>query len=108
MMPFNPQQLMQQMMGGGMPPMMGNNNMPNMGNMPNGNMGNLLNQIIGSANPQQMFSQVLNNNPQMSQMLQQIQNSTDGANPKDIAMNLAKQRGIPEDQIMQLFNRFNK
>ena len=55
-------------------------------------------------NPQSMFQQMLQNIPQMSSALSQIQNSTQGANPRDVAMQLAKQRGISEQQIMNMYN----
>ena len=59
-------------------------------------------------NPQQMFQNMLQQNPQMSSALSQIQNSTQGANPRDVAMQLARQRGISEQEVMNMFNSLNR
>ena len=64
--------------------------------------------LRGSQNPQQMFQNMLMQNPQMSSALSQIQNSTQGANPKDVAMQLARQRGMSEQQVMNMFNSLNR
>ena len=68
----------------------------------------LFQMLQGSQNPQQMFQQMLQQNPQMSSALSQIQNSTQGSNPRDVAMQLAKQRGMSEQQVMSMFNALNK
>lgn len=68
----------------------------------------LFQMLRGSQNPQQMFQQMLKQNPQMSSALSQIQNSTQGANPKDVAMQLAKQRGMSEQDVMNMFNSINR
>lgn len=68
----------------------------------------LFQMLQGSQNPQQMFQQMLQQNPQMSSALSQIQNSTQGANPRDVAMQLAKQRGMSEQQVMSMFNALNR
>jgi hypothetical protein len=66
-------------------------------------------QILqGAQNPQVMFQQMLRNNPQMSSALTQIQNSTQGSNPRDVAMQLARQRGMSEQQVMNMFNSLNR
>ena len=59
-------------------------------------------------NPQQMFQNMLQQNPQMSSALSQIQNSTQGANPRDVAMQLARQRGMSEQEVMNMFNALNR
>lgn len=64
--------------------------------------------LQGAQNPQVMFQQMLRNNPQMSLALTQIQNSTQGSNPRDVAMQLARQRGMSEQQVMNMFNSFNR
>lgn len=64
--------------------------------------------LRGSQNPQQMFQNMLMQNPQMSSALSQIQNSTQGANPKDVAMQLARQRGMSEQEVMNMFNSLNR
>lgn len=64
--------------------------------------------LRGSNNPQQMFQNMIMQNPQMSSALSQIQNSTQGANPKDVAMQLARQRGMSEQEVMNMFNSLNR
>lgn len=64
--------------------------------------------LRGAQNPQQMFQNILQQNPQISSALSQIQNSTQGANPKDVAMQLARQRGMSEQEVMNMFNSINR
>jgi hypothetical protein len=64
--------------------------------------------LQGAQNPQVMFQQMLRNNPQMSLALTQIQNSTQGSNPRDVAMQLARQRGMSEQQVINMFNSLNR
>lgn len=64
--------------------------------------------LRGSQNPQQMFQNMIMQNPQMSSALSQIQNSTQGANPRDVAMQLARQRGMSEQEVMNMFNSLNR
>ena len=64
--------------------------------------------LRGSNNPQQMFQNMLMQNPQMNSALSQIQNSTQGANPRDVAMQLARQRGMSEQEVMNMFHSLNR
>ena len=64
--------------------------------------------LRGAQNPQQMFQNILQQNPQISSALSQIQNSTQGANPRDVAMQLARQRGMSEQDVMNMFNSINR
>lgn len=64
--------------------------------------------LRGAPNPQQMFQNMLMQNPQMNSALSQIQNSTQGANPRDVAMQLARQRGMSEQEVMNMFNSLNR
>ena len=68
----------------------------------------MLNMFRQAQNPQAMFEQMLSQNPQMANSLNQIRNSTQGADPRTVAMQLAKQRGIPEEQVMQMFNSLKR
>ena len=64
--------------------------------------------LRGAQNPQQMFQNMIMQNPQMSTALSQIQNSTQGSNPRDVAMQLARQRGMSEQEVMNMFNSLNR
>lgn len=72
------------------------------------NLMQMLQMFRTAQNPQAMFEQMLQQNPQMATTLNQLRNSTQGSNPRDVAMNLAKQRGISEEQVMQMFNSINR
>ena len=64
--------------------------------------------LRGAQNPQQMFQNMIMQNPQMSSALSQIQNSTQGSNPRDVAMQLARQRGMSEQEVMNMFSSLNR
>lgn len=68
----------------------------------------LFQMLSGTNNPQSIFENMIRQNPQMYSALSQIQNSTQGANPRDVAMQLAKQRGMNEKQVMDMYNALNK
>lgn len=71
----------------------------------NGNpMMQILQMFTQSPNPSAMLQAYLQKNPALATQLSQIRNNANGSNPRDIAMNLARQRGIPEQQVMQWFN----
>lgn len=84
---MNPLNMMQGMMGGGMPGMGGNNPMAMMMKM-----------MQGGGNPMQLIQQMAGQNPQMANMMKLIE----GKNPQQLrqtAENLAKQRGTSVEEI---------
>ena len=64
----------------------------------------ILQMFQQAQNPQMMFENLIKSNPNLANVLNQVKNSTQGANPKDVALQLARQRGISEEQVMQMFN----
>lgn len=72
-----------------------------------GNIFNLVKMIQSSGNPAQFVQNLVASNPQAQGILQQVQNSTQGADPRNIALQLAKQRGISENDVMSMFNMLN-
>jgi formate dehydrogenase maturation protein FdhE len=54
--------------------------------------------------PKGAFMQMMQNNPQYQQMFNQLQNSANGASAEQMARQIAKQRGISEEQLMQMYN----
>ena len=71
--------------------------------MNNQNPINGLLQLLNSGgNPQQIIQTFLQKNPQANTAIQQLQNMANGQNPKDFAMQLAKQRGIDPKQIEEI------
>lgn len=67
----------------------------------------LMGMMMGG-NPQQMVQQALMSNPQNNQIMTQLQNSikSSGMSSKDYAIQFFKQRGISEQQVMQMAQKF--
>ena len=63
-----------------------------------------LQQIQQFQNPQQVFMNMLQRNPQMQQQMQQLQNMSNGRSMEQTVRQIAKQQGISEQQLMQAYN----
>ena len=72
-----------------------NNNNQNNQPIQNNPINEKLNFLNNGGNSQQIFNQILANNPQLK-MMRTIQN------PREMAMQLAKQRGIDTKQVEEL------
>lgn len=70
------------------------------------NIMQLFNTLKMARNPQQMFEQTVNQNPQIQNTFTQMKNSSNGASFEQMARQLAKQRGVSEQQLMQMYNQF--
>lgn len=69
----------------------------------------LMNAFRSAKNPQALLQQVMQNNPQLQQVMTQLQNSCGGSmTPEQMARQLAKQNGISDEQLMQMYNQFNR
>lgn len=68
----------------------------------------LMQAFQNARNPQELFINLIQNNPQNKQMLTQLQNSTNGASFEQMARQVAKQKGISEEQLMQMYNSLNR
>lgn len=58
-------------------------------------------------NPQQIMQSIMQSNPQFQQTLTQLQNMSQGRNPKEFIMQLAMQNGVDEigmQMIAQIFD----
>ena len=53
-------------------------------------------------NPQQAMKMLIERNPNTNRIMTQIQNMANGQNPRDFAMQLAKQNGIDPRQVEDL------
>lgn len=60
-------------------------------------------RLKASKNPQQLFQSMVKGNPQVRQIISQIQSGASNMNPRDIAMQLAQQKGIPQDEVERLY-----
>ena len=58
----------------------------------------MINALRNSTNPQQLFMSMAQQNPQLKQILDMVQNS--GKSPKDLFYQLAQQKGIDPNQIL--------
>lgn len=74
----------------------------------NGNPFQLIQQFQRMKDPKGAFMQMMQNNPQYQQMFNQLQNSANGASAEQMARQIAKQRGISEEQLMQMYNSLAK
>lgn len=72
----------------------------------NNNLMNVILQMMnGKNNPQEILVQFINQNPQFYQVIEQVKNMSNGKNPRDMALQLAKQKGIDVKQIEELAYR---
>ena len=63
-------------------------------------------QMLQSArNPEQFVNNMLTANPQMRTAIDQMRNSTNGPSYEDIAKQLAKQRGMSDEELQRLYNQ---
>ena len=60
----------------------------------------MFNTVKNSNNPQQLIMNMMQTNPQMKQIMNMIQQS--GKSPKDLFYQLAQQKGINPDQILNM------
>ena len=81
-----------------------------MNNYANNNINQTLQNLFSLRNaghsPQQIMQMLIQQNPQMQQMLVTLQNMAQGKNPKEFLTQLARQNGVNEQNmgmIMQLF-----
>lgn len=73
-----------------------------------GNLFQMLQMFASKPNPQMFFEQFLQQNPGAMETIKNINNSTMGTDPKQVALQLAKQRGISEQQLMQMYNMLKR
>ena len=63
------------------------------------NIKKMMNMFKGVQNPQQMMSTLMNQNPQMKDVMTLVQNSN--MPPKDLFYKLAQEKGVNPDEIIQ-------
>ena len=59
-------------------------------------------------NPQQILQMMIQQNPQIKQLLTQFQNMSNGQNPRDFLTQLARQNGVSEQNISNIQQMFQK
>ena len=70
----------------------------------NNNFFQVVQQFQQAKNPKQAFMGMVQQNPQMQQKMQQMQNMSGGRSMEQTVRQLAKQQGISEEQLMQVYN----
>lgn len=60
----------------------------------------MVNLIKSSKNPQAMMQSMINQNPQMKQVMEMV--NKNGGNPKDAFYALAKEKGVNPDDILDM------
>ena len=73
--------------------------------MSNNPVNSMLQFLNNGGDVQQLANQIMTQNPQARQAMEQLRQMSNGQNPKDIAMQLAQQRGIDPSQLMQIAKR---
>ena len=68
---------------------------------------NLIQMKNSGQNPQAIMQMMLQNNPQLNQVMAQMQNMAQGRSPKEFVMQLAKQNGVNEQNLAQLMAMFH-
>ena len=61
---------------------------------------NLMNMVKSAKNPQTMLQSMVNQNPQMKQVMDYVQQN--GGDPKTAFYKLAEQRGVNPDEVLQM------
>lgn len=72
------------------------------------NIDMIINMANMKRNPQQIMQVLMQQNPQINQMMTQIQNMAQGRTPQEFITDLTKQNGISEDRINQLLQIIGK
>lgn len=66
----------------------------------------MLNMFMNrGGNPQQILPMLAQKNPKFNEVMSQINNMSNGGNYQELAMQLAKQRGIDPNQLISLVKR---
>lgn len=57
-------------------------------------------------NPQQIMQMLMQQNPQVAQMMTQFRNMSNGQNPRDFITQMARQQGLSEQNISEIQQMF--
>lgn len=70
------------------------------------NLNNTIDTLIGfynsGRNPREIMNMLIQQNPQVKQMMVQVQNMAQGRSPQEFITQLAKQNGVEQNKIDQL------
>ena len=72
----------------------------------NDRISNIVNMANAGKNPQELMNQLVKSNPQISQMMNQMNNMRGNMSMQDFVLQIAKQNGVSEQNIQSLVNLF--
>ena len=58
-------------------------------------------------NPQMILQMLMQQNPQVGQLMTTFQNMTNGKNPRDFITQMARQSGVNEENMAQIMSMFH-
>ena len=70
----------------------------------NDRISNIVNMANAGKNPQELMNQLVKSNPQISQMMNQMNNMRGNMSMQDFVLQIAKQNGVSEQNIQSLVN----
>ena len=78
----------------------------------NGNINSNIQQIMNlkrqGKSPQAVMQMLMQQNPQVGQLITQFRNMSNGKNPRDFITQMARQNGLSEQNISAIQNMFKK
>lgn len=74
----------------------------------NGQIQALMSLKQKGANPQQVMQMLVQQNPQLNQLMTQFQNMSQGRNPRDFVIQFAQQNGLDPQSIQTMQQLFGK
>ena len=69
---------------------------------------NLIAMKNSGTNPQAIMQMLMQQNPQVAQMMTQFRNMSNGQNPRDFITQMARQQGLSEQNISAIQQMFKK
>ena len=76
----------------------------------NNEVNSLISQIMAlqqqGKNPQMVMQMLMQRNPNYQQAMQRVKNMTNGKNPQEFVMQLAKQQGVSKENLQAMQNMF--
>lgn len=69
---------------------------------------NLIAMKNSGKNPQMILQMIMQQNPQVGQLMTQFRNMSNGRAPKDFVMQMARQSGLSEQNISAIQQMFQK
>lgn len=74
----------------------------------NQSLQNIIAMKNSGKNPQTILQMLMQQNPQVAQMMTQFRNMSNGQNPRDFITQMARQQGLSEQNISAIQQMFQK